>query len=67
MLYTSLFSPHRTLTYRVEPNSCGDIRVEMIPYSRSPSATYYNSLYLPLLNLEEKMDSEKKLVFFTDT
>lgn len=48
-------------------NSCGDIRVEMIPYSRSPSATSYNSLYLPLLNLEEKMDSEKSLYFFTDT
>lgn len=35
----------------------------MVPYSRSPSAPSYNSLYLLLLNLEEKMDSENKLVF----
>lgn len=44
-------------------NSRGNHKA-LAPYSISPSPIFYNFLYLPLLNLQEKMDSEKKGWFY---
>lgn len=55
-----------SLTKTEVTRSCGDKRSEAVPYSRSPSATSYNSLYLLLLNLEGKMGSEQS-GYFTNT